>query len=680
MAGEGLVLDPTTENATNVQLDIADNSSFILLEHAYPPPDRDTLTGSSADTEGELLVQHRYRNREIQIKVRVSAATASALLTQLGYLEQKVGKLNREGGTLKRTTQSGDTIVFDIVGAEAEIPANLRFMRALKAEVTIKLACRPFGRGAPVTLSDHAETTLPYLTFTETGIKGDVPGLGRLVIDEDQAVSQYTAIWGIQSRYYDAAASAALFFEAEGRTLLGGGAATSTAAAGYSGTGSVLANTLATTYQAIIGSQATGGGAHWSHVGDFRVYARVQIPAGNAGAVTIRGRWNVGDGVTWTYNDEVTLSTISGVWRLADLGMVSIPKAAQGTQRWELQILAKSTVAGDDIHVDSIYLFPATEGFGVAAAVQGDWDYSSFQARDEFDQTAGALAGKTPNTGGNWAGAGDADDFNVSGSGTATRTAVSDAATNMASARLETMATPASLAALRAQVNLQTNAYNPTLAHGLLLRYVDTSNFLAVYATYSAMSGPNLTAVIAARVAGVDTILGSQYTKAVDPTITYALAAQINADGTYTISYNTGGGSPTPLFSGYSPVLATGGALASGKVGLFDWVTGATAVTRTYSYFSVYGALADYAVPASRSLEIRHDRVIRNDAAGAIWQPPSSYKGDYLLVPPAGREARTLRAMVKLSRGEITNGADGGIDDLSARLTYTPRYLVVPEP
>ena len=55
----------------------------------------------------------------------------------------------------------------------------------------------------------------------------------------------HTAIWGVQSRYYDAAASAALFFQAEGLTLQGAGAATSTAAAGYSGTGENLLEAFA---------------------------------------------------------------------------------------------------------------------------------------------------------------------------------------------------------------------------------------------------------------------------------------------------------------------------------------------------------------------------------------------------------------------------------------------------
>lgn len=680
--GETLLIDPWSEDAANVQLDLADNTAFFLLAHDYPVPDRDSTWGSSADTEGEALVQHRYKNREITAKLRVIGTSASDIATKLGYLQQKIAKLNREGGTLKRMTPNSDPVIFDVLGADLDLPQDKRYMASNRVkELTVKFACRPFGRGPAITLGDKAETTLPYVSQVETAIKGDVPALGRLVIDEDQAVNQWTAMWGIQSRYYDSASSAALFFQAEGLTLQGAGAATSTAAAGYSGSGSVLANALATSYQSILSSQATGGGAHWSHIGDFRVYARVFVPTGNTGQVSVRARWTVGDGRVWTQNDETALdANVKGVWRMVDLGMVSIPKAAAGTQRWELQFLAKSTVAGDDIHVDWYLLMPASEGFGVASGIQAAIDYSSFQARDEFNQSAGALAGKTPNTGGNWAGAGDADDFNVSGSGTVTRTAVSDTATNMSNARLETMATPASLAGLLAYVVQKTDAYNSTLGHGLLLRYTDTSNFLAVYATYSAMSGTNLTVNIRTRVAGTETTIGTAYITSILPTSNYVLAASVGADGQVIVSGAPEGIGWSVLASGYSADLATGGTLASGKVGLFDWITGGTACTRTYSAFGAYGVNADYAVPASQSLEIRHDRVIREDSGGTLWQPPSSYKGDYLLIPPAGRENRSCRWIVKMSRGPIATGADGGIDDASARLTYVPRFLVVPEP
>ena len=46
---------------------------------------------------------------------------------------------------------------------------------------------------------------------------------------------------------------------------------------------------------------------------------------------------------------------------------------------------------------------------------------ATYIARDGFNQTAGALTGKTADVGGTWTGAGDTDDFNVCANGNITR-------------------------------------------------------------------------------------------------------------------------------------------------------------------------------------------------------------------------------------------------------------------
>jgi hypothetical protein len=99
---------------------------------------------------------------------------------------------------------------------------------------------------------------------------------------------------------------------------------------------------------------------------------------------------------------------------------------------------------------------------------------------------------------------------------------------------------------------------------------------------------------------------------------------------------------------------------------------------RWFDDVSVAVPPADAAVFASQSLEIRHDRVTREDTGGTVWSPISSYEGDYLRVPPAGQEARTARVIIKDSRLDPFTGADTAIDDISAKLFVTPRYLVVP--
>src|SRR4051794_19717265 len=116
-------------------------------------------------------------------------------------------------------------------------------------------------------MPDHVETTLPVAIGTDTITGGQVPSLGRLLIDEDQGQDQWWGVWGVRSKNYSSAASAALFWQAESLTALSDTAA-AVGASGASGAGSnVMRQTnLAPTYVAMLSTQATGGGAHMSHV------------------------------------------------------------------------------------------------------------------------------------------------------------------------------------------------------------------------------------------------------------------------------------------------------------------------------------------------------------------------------------------------------------------------------
>jgi hypothetical protein len=89
------------------------------------------------------------------------------------------------------------------------------------------------------------------------------------------------------------------------------------------------------------------------------------------------------------------------------------------------------------------------------------------------------------------------------------------------------------------------------------------------------------------------------------------------------------------------------------------------------------GQASGFAVWAGDSTTITHQAVEAYRTGYGTTHP--AYEGDYLLVPPAGQAARQVRVVVKASRELIGNGAyqDSNIDDISARLHYTPRYLSI---
>jgi hypothetical protein len=675
-----LELDPTAE-ATGTVLALSPVSAIGLTQFSAPAPPPKYQWASSVDTEGSTLATRGYENRTITIGLEIS--------NDATYLDvqEKVAKLHRDGGTLKYNNDNLlGAVVFDVLASEGfETPFDLTHYLGAIWTVQFSLTCKPYGRGAEVDLGDNVETTLPALVFTEATVTGDVPALGRLVIDDDSANDQYWLTWGVQSRYYSSATSAALFYEAEGRTLLGA-ATTAVGPTGASGGGSnvVQQATLIGSWLAMLSTQATGGGAHLSHVGTFRVWARVQMPTANAGEVSIALEWAEGDFRRRNTNPAVTFEanhSREGAWILVDLGLVTLRAVTQGTQRWEGRILAKSTVTGDDLYVDCFALIPADEGSGVVRGIPQYEASTALSAHDEFDQTAGALTGKTIPAGGTWAGAGDADDFQVETTGkTAQRTAVSDAGgTALVNGRVA-LAGVATYTNIYVQVSgTYTNAGTAAPVWGVFARYTDSSNWLTAQLFLGSSSSSLL---IAQRVAGVDTTLHTLTSSQLalhPPGATRTMRMLVDDQGrVFVWLWDVDGTPGQPVAVGYSAALATGGALATGRIGFVDYYLSATACTRNYDNFAAAVPTKDAAVFASQSLEIRHDRVTREDSAGAIWTEVSDAPGDYLKIPPSGSEARTLRVIVKGSRNDPEWGADSGIDDISARLFVTPRYLVVP--
>lgn len=359
---ETLEFDPASE-ASGSPLTIT-TGSYGLLEHRYPTPPLSAQWASSVDTEGAALASKKHDNREISITVDVTSSSA------LATLQGKIGKLYREGGTLKRTLPGGTTIIFDVLTVSNFDPSfDHAFDLADLASVPISLVCKPYGRGAEVDLGDNVETTLPVLRFTEATVAGDMPALGRLVIDNDDAVNaKGLLIWGQRSRTYSSASSAALFYEAEACAMNTAAAAVGTA--GASGAGSNVAKKLNVgTSSGVVLLYVGPSATAQTHIGSYRVFARVLLTSGNTGSMSIALEWekSAQDSSARVSNTAVTVpSSLAGSWLLVDLGMVTLPRATTGTQGWRGLLTAWSTVAGDDIEIDCFALVPADEGYGFA--------------------------------------------------------------------------------------------------------------------------------------------------------------------------------------------------------------------------------------------------------------------------------------------------------------------------
>jgi hypothetical protein len=552
-------------------------------------------------------------------------------------------------------------------------------------------------------MTTFSETTLPALIFSVPAghPKGDVPALGRLTVNEAQAVDQWWVTWGSETNdlytHTDSTGSGALFYEAETRTALGGSAtAVGTAA---SGAGSnVMRYTPTTSFVSMLSTQATGGGAHLTHVGSFRVYARMEISTlAQSVPVTVALEWGYGDFKRFTRNAETELlHTDASTWRLLDLGIVIIPKTLIGSQRWEGRIIAKTETVGNVLDVDYLMLVPVDIASGVASAVAQAGTATSVLARDDFVQAAGNLTGKTAPVGGNWVGAGDAaPDWTVGTlvfSGADAHAAgrqVSSGATDTANTgRWCTLDINQAGVYVSADLLIRSSTGSllaGTVAQtGLIARYADTNNWLGFFVVIPdpATASPYLALI--KRVAGTLTTIATQGLGFGGSGLNIPLTFALSVDSTGKMFAYAGIVSAplTLLLSAQDTALATAGALASGDVGIYSEVSAYPLGSMTHLADNLQASpiTSDAAMFASQSLEIRHNGVIREDSGGTTWQQVSSYEGDFLRVPVTGREGRSIRYIVKACRNDPASGPDSGIDDISATLAVTPRYLSVPAP
>jgi hypothetical protein len=596
------------------------------------------------------------------------------------------GIKTRKSGVLRRVSPLGGPLYYDLRTAKlTDAPQDIS-IGMKRAEFGLAFEALPGGRGTEIQIGGNFdEVTKPALVFLAENVPGELPALGRLVLEDRQGQNQMAAYVGLQRDTYSSSVDAELFYEAETRKLLG--TSESVALAGASGAEgkAVKSAQLVKGWQGVVSTQAASGN-HMAHFGSYRVLARIFRPTSNLGAVSIKLTWTQGDFVNAQENDEVNFGAEEnqGVFSIEDLGIVSIDQAVSGAQRWEGRVLAKSTSTIDRVYVDCLFLVPVSECAGEAKANLLPAAPTTYGGFDSFEQGGGVLAGKAAQIGGNWGAAGNATDAIIDAVlKRAQRTAVSDVFNAPHYAPLG--ATKYTDVFLSSEWGNATNpAETSQVRSGIMVRYVNPENWLALVAVRNSTTTPSGGFIyyflrLLKRVANVNTTLAQWISLAGQPVLTVApgtsgsikLEIMVLKSGDWFVFAN---GGVTPLALGNDAALATGGALQEGLVGLFDENQAATAQTRFWDNVAAYVPVYDKAIFANRQLEIRSDRARRQDIEGLTWGA-APYKGDYLLVPQAGPENRPTRLIVKASRNP---DGDQGIDDLRANLYVTPRYLLAP--
>lgn len=681
-----LVIDPGTSTALDLTA-----APFNLLSFSTPTPALDPRWAQPADADGDRLVAARYLNRELPITLEIWPSSPAAAQAALAALAEKVAKVNREGAELGYTLPTGETIYFDLLTADPlDPPRDLDWDLAGIERLAVKFTAKPFARldeiaivedgrggytwGPPGLAVGIAEPALPALVVTVPAPPGDVPGLGRVVVTDTAGADQAWFVWG-QHAAPVASSTNALFYEAEDLTPLGTAVvATLPGASGGAVANVVNEDQLLANWAAVVSTRLRSGPG-LTHIGGYRVYARIYRPQTNAGACSIALEWST-NGFVAPRRNEVSVygqGDLEDSFLIADLGVVDIPAGSTG---WEGRVIAKSTAPGDDISVDWLLLVP-TEQFGVATVARPLAAPTAFLARDEFDQAAGTLSGKTAPVGGVWGGSGSRTDFSVA-SHVLRRTAVSDP--DQLQGRLAILGST-DFTDLAVAVDSSTSLLTGIVdgfdgALGVVARYVDASNFLVAY-WHPATTHRRIDVVKV--IGGTPAVLQiARPAMPLSPSLMYRVTLAVSASGMWAAWWGVAD-SPQQrvVASGYDPDLAPAGTLSRGRPGIVDSWLFPNACTRTYDNFAVWVPVLDVAIGSSMSAQIAWNGVTRQDPETTQWGTPGSYEGALMRTPPAGASGRSIRFAVKASRAAPGSGADSGIDGLSAKFYCQPQVLIV---
>lgn len=494
---------------------------------------------------------------------------------------------------------------------------------------------------------------LPVVTGTLPGVPGQVPAFVRLLLVERAGQSQRFVEVGLQQRFYQG-----LALQIDAGSLVTASFAGGLATVTGSYNTQVIEGLAQPTALALCSTGSLG------HTGTFRVWAKCK-----ADSTDTRIRLSWADGAS-QFSPNSWAAPVSTDWGDIDLGTITIQPTLSGTQSWTGRIEVVAPTGADQVtDVDYLLLVPC-EVYAKALTATTLETVTVFSARDPYGQSAGSLAGKTAATGGNWAGAGDADDFAVEATGhTAQRTATSDANT-YTSGRYAVL--PVTLTDTVVSVDFKASAVpaSGVLYQAVLARYTDTDNYVRAGLTISASSvsikvdGEVAAAYFASRATPIEV----NYSAGGWYTLRLAIVG-----ARYAAWFGPRGERLTLIDVGQHTALST---LTSGKPGIYDGYDGAGALTRNYDNFFAAAAANDAVLFAGRQAQFRTDGAIRQDSTGT-YTGPMPRRGADLVVPPAGAENRTTRIAVRALRNNPDETANPNVTDkLQAQAIVTPRFIV----
>jgi hypothetical protein len=660
-------LDFMNASGTGAGIHVDDSEPLEL-----PLPAYEDFFAETADGEGSPLIGFRDLNPSGSIPLRIEGSSVSDFWARVTSLQKVVAEIRRlaerkrtYGGTLVWTPPGGVATTYQIVSIRLAGLPQTRDYAIRHATARLEFTCLPYGLLDTVTLVTNANGSEPLLSFELANVPGHVDALLEILVTDTASKDRWHAEYGIEEDYNPAAPTDLILDSDELSTAgLAGVGATRTGAYDPGGAGnSVIRGTLSSTAVAICSTGAQ------SHTGLRRIKGRLYA---DTALTYARLEYRIGDG---PWNKNAWVLVLEDNFSERDLGLVYVPSG----ETWEGRIVGKCVTAGAILDVDYVLPFPA-DRYGKARRVLRIETSPVLSARDEFNQSAGVLHGKNLPVGGAWATSGSFGDYSVdSTKRRALRSEQGDGA-GLENGRFALAGTTGFTSAV-AQVLTESPESQDLTRRGLVLRYIDASNFVVVVTETLATATLPLVVQAHLRVAGVTTsLLYREVGPASVGAIPRILRVYADAQGRLLAWLGSDAGLPrSPIVAWERSELATGGALASGKIGLFDHAEKVSGTpTREYDDFMAWVPEPDAVCFSGQSLRNRHNVAERENAAGTRWGRVPRFEGEHARCPPAGPDNRTYRGVVKLRRNDIDELVDENIaDSVRVDVTATPRVLLV---
>lgn len=666
MAAEALTLRPAGVSGSGSDIALHSGDWVIEALELGTPAVRDELV-SSADSDGAAVARVAKREPvEFSVRVRLTPQpTMDQALTKVRALEEALSGAER--AYAQGITDPGlDAARLIWKPADSTAEGILPLLRAEISERPIVVEGEGVGwfLKAPVlTISGLRDPFIygPLTAGSPANLSGsplaqvvDIPAVGGSVPPWVSVKLEDTVTGAGRARNQ---VSMGLEVPGQATTLLylAGTGSGKLDPAGLAGT--VSSGRVTCTSSEWVGSCQVNGA---DHRGQYRVVASLVKGAGS-----IRFRWGV-TGQAMTLNvEQVSDATI---FTDLDLGAVSVDRDAGGSWMGVVEVTGTVSLAG-------LMLVPMAQW--VSAETAPGSSALGAKVVDGTTSGAGELNGSALTLGtGTWSST--AGKWSRVSTPAIQRTTVSE--TGFPEIALAGTGT---YTGVRFAANVQVGTAGGGLAsqHGLILRYGSASNYAALrlFGSTSYISWLQFDLTIAGSSVVLYGISQSQVELGpLYPLGIVGLACLIDPQGNWQIWVAPSviiGDEERLVASGQHPALATGGALASGRVGLIDRWWQSSACTRLYTNVKAHGTVGSVQpiLPAKQSLELTPAGMVTVDGTD---RRRVSHRGGAIMPPPD--QASRLLVSTRRFNGMAMTEAEGKADNQRVTISTRKRWLQVP--